>query len=342
MATLPHFDENTCGKCAKQNNGQPPCIRTQHMADRTGKFCLRVIDSPGGLCGYHAQWEHLAGDLLNAPQPASKSRPEVPHGTNWVAYHESSHPHECSISSKLILGELKKNLTRFMASREVIVQGNTQGHGLSSVMLYDPFVGAQCRYERRGDQVLALDQYAILRATPYNPRFYKVLEFFNRGVTASKPSETEWDPDGCKTVWKFDTYGSGGVSSGIGAAGGGTLVLIAPDGKKWRYLYGGGGPAVSAPIPLPSGGPEAFPTAGHIQKNPDIPELSVNSFCGACSFTDASVVVALGLSGTILTTGINPTKNPKYTAHIYMSGLSAGGAIGANRCVGAITLLGPA
>jgi hypothetical protein len=202
------------------------------------------------LCGYHAQWANLAVDLLHAPEPKNKNNPELDAGHNWIAYRDGWDEKQNFIITKQLLGILKLNLTKVMAENEIVTEGNLRGHGYYSKMLYDPWVGAQVHYTKRGQEIVANDQYAIIRATPNDPKFPQVLSFFQQKVTAQKAAVLEWDPEGQKTKWKFDTYGSIGGSKGPVGGAGGTILLYDPSGKDWRFGFLGTGPAAGLPVPL--------------------------------------------------------------------------------------------
>ena len=59
------FSPAVCKICVSKNNGTPPCIEAQRLADRIGRVVLRSFESPaeGGLCGYHAELRDLVSDL---------------------------------------------------------------------------------------------------------------------------------------------------------------------------------------------------------------------------------------------------------------------------------------
>ena len=62
------------------------------------------------------------------------------------------------------------------------------------------------------------------------------------------------------SAWQFITFGSGGLSVGVLAGGGGQMILKAPSGTDQTFTYGGVGEGLSAGLKIPKLGKIQVPT----------------------------------------------------------------------------------
>src|SRR5262249_28500662 len=94
--------------------------------------------------------------------------------------------------------------------------------------------------------------------------------------------------------WKYETWGSGGLSFGLFAATAGELHLKDPAGKLVKFKYVGAGVGISAPkLPKWTGnlGPSEFHSSAYRNTLYILPhfkgtELTRDDICGSCEIFD--------------------------------------------------------
>ena len=130
------------------------------------------------------------------------------------------------------------------------------------------------------------------------------------------------------SAWQFVTFGSGGLSVGILAGGGGQMILKDPSGTDQTFTYGGVGAGLSAGLKIPklgkiqvptpkgpatgSAGPMAFPSTGMVLANTDLPggDLTKSDIRGLCIFAEVGGGIIIGGSGTSMFIGLDPILLP--------------------------------
>ena len=139
------------------------------------------------------------------------------------------------------------------------------------------------------------------------------------------------------TAWKVGGSNSAGGGAAVVATIG-NFTLTDPQGNEWTYQYAGGG--AGAGVKAPSSkiledvlnigkcvGLEQLPSTGGILKNPLVfggRELKKEDFCGMARWFEASLIVGLGLSGTLFVIG----RPPVPSVCIFMAGVTCGGGAG--------------
>ncbi len=126
------------------------------------------------------------------------------------------------------------------------------------------------------------------------------------------------------SAWQFVTFGSGGLSLGVVAAEGGTVVLQSPSRREEIFYYGGAGVGLSAGLKIPkigrvqiktrrgpltgSGGPTEFPSTGKLLITDSFQgeELLLSDIQGPCMFTEVGGGIIAGASACAMYVGINP------------------------------------
>jgi hypothetical protein len=156
-----------------------------------------------------------------------------------------------------------------------------------------------------------------------------------------------------ESAWKFNTFGSGGLSVGFVAVSGGQVVLDDPSGNATTFTYGGAGGGLSAGLKIPkigkiqiktpkgpatgSGGPMAFPSTGALYITDAFKgdELSTSDIQGLCAFVEVGGGIIGGGSGVAMLLDLNgwwlagiPTTVPlllgSASAMLLMAGLNVG------------------
>ncbi len=130
------------------------------------------------------------------------------------------------------------------------------------------------------------------------------------------------------SAWQFVTFGSGGLSLGVVAAEGGTVVLQSPSNREETFYYGGVGAGLSVGLRIPrigrvqintprgpltgSGGPTAFPSTGRLLITDSFhgQELALSDIQGPCLFTEVGGGILAGASACAMYVGINPLVLP--------------------------------
>ncbi len=118
-----------------------------------------------------------------------------------------------------------------------------------------------------------------------------------------------------ESAWKFNTFGSGGLSVGFAAVSGGQVVLDDPSGNPITFTYGGAGGGLSAGLKIPkigklqikttkggatgSAGPFAFPSTGALYVTDAFggDELAKGDIQGLCAFIEVGGSAFLGYIG---------------------------------------------
>jgi hypothetical protein len=189
-------------------------------------------------------------------------------------------------------------------------------------------------YKKGNERYLAIGgtRYWIIRAIPQDPMFPQVLQYFKNNVTVAN----KWETMGTK--WTFDTCG--GVSGGVLVIQGtwGTIILIDPEGHKWRYRLVIAGLSKSPFKAGVNASPEMAPSAGFVAGFGG--DLNPHSFEGTCRVVDVSAVYWAGPAiAAVQAAYKGPTD---YAAYICMIGLTFGFGGGVDVCEGKLELMGRA
>lgn len=129
------------------------------------------------------------------------------------------------------------------------------------------------------------------------------------------------------SAWKFNTFGSGGLSLGFVSVSGGEVILNDPTGKATTFYYGGGGVGISLGLKIPklgkvkigplkgvsgSAGPTAFPSTGTLLITDNFAgnEFTQSDIQGVCMFVEAGGGLIAGGSGTVMLLDLNPLYIP--------------------------------
>lgn len=126
-----------------------------------------------------------------------------------------------------------------------------------------------------------------------------------------------------ESAWKFNTFGSGGLSVGFVAVSGGQVVLNDPSGTATTFTYGGAGGGLSAGLKIPkigklqiktpkggatgSAGPFAFPSTGALYITDAFggDELAKGDIQGLCAFVEVGGGIIGGGSGIAMLLDLN-------------------------------------